>query len=47
MNYQQLKDLLDEALLEIDKGISNQPERDVIVEQKNPPTQNAQKKNDS
>ena len=47
MNYQQLKDLLDEALLEIDKGISNQPERDVVVEQKNPPAQNALKKNGS
>lgn len=27
MNYQQLKDLLDEALLEIDKGISSQTEK--------------------
>lgn len=47
MNYQQLKDLLDEALLEIDKGISSQPEKDTVVEQKKPQAQETQKKMDT
>lgn len=44
MDYQQLKDLLDEALLEIDKGISSQPEKDAVLEQQKPQAQNSPKR---
>ena len=47
MNYQQLKDLLDEALLEIDKGISNQPDKIAVAEQKKHHPQDSQKHIDS